>query len=164
MNISPVTFGKAVRVNGSMSEAFDIARLANEKKVPRAERTAQKQAQAIFNDTAIAPAKVVTYQTHLGNNVEDIYVVSGKEAQATNDLYEKMVAGIIDTGNSSESKEEFQSSCKKIQDKHNNILGKILHSAKPNYELNVTYDKRYEAVKSVNKQLPAQRRLLELSL
>ena len=164
MNISPISFGKAVRVNGSINEAFDVARLANEKKVSKSERNAQKQAKAIFDDTSIAPAKVVIHQTHLGNNVEDIYVVSGKDALTSDGLYESMVAGILDAGDKCKTKEEFEKSCKKLQNKHNDISGKLIRNSVPNFEINVTYDKRGEAVKSINKQPPVRRRLLDLSL
>lgn len=149
MNISPVSFGKAVRINGSMREAYDVARLVNEKKVSKSERNAQKQAKEIFDDTSLAPAKVVAYQSHLGNNVKDIYVVSGKEALAADGLYESMVAGILDAGDKCKTKREFEKSCKKIQDKHNDISAKLISDYAQNFEINVTYDKRGEAVKSL---------------
>ena len=53
MKIAPISFGKSVRVNGSTEQAFDIARLANEKKATKVERSAQKEAKAIFDDVNI---------------------------------------------------------------------------------------------------------------
>ena len=71
MNISPVSFGRAVKVNATPEVARMLVREANVK-TPSTEL--QKFAKSIFPDTNIHRAKVVAITP------DEVYIYSGKEA------------------------------------------------------------------------------------
>lgn len=77
MNISPVSFGRAIRVNTTPEVANELARAANVK-TPTNEL--QKYAKSIFDDTSIHKAKVVVIEPN------EVYIFSGKEAKSQTEI------------------------------------------------------------------------------
>lgn len=148
MKISPVSFGRAVKVNGSKDSAYDIARLANEKKVSKSERAAQKEAKAIFDDTDIAKAQVVCETGSRGK--ECVFIVSGKESLELDRLNDKLTNGIILAGDVFGNGEKFTKSCDKQIRKHNfDVHGLLLNSVEK-FDINAIYNPKKTSVKSVN--------------
>ncbi len=84
MKITPVSFGKTVKVYAPHHEAVRIANAANG--APTVSPEVQKQVKNIFNDTAKGHALAISF-----NNEEGIsYILSGKESKEyTRDLYHK---------------------------------------------------------------------------
>ena len=77
MNISPVSFGRAIKVNATVEQANMFAQAANTKS-PSNEL--QKFAKTIFNDTAIHRAKVVVIEP------DEVYIFSGEEAKKQSEI------------------------------------------------------------------------------
>lgn len=156
MRISPISFGKAVRVNDSISEAYDIARLANEKKVSKSERSAQKEAKAIFDDVSIAPAQVMTYVTPY--NDELVYVVSGNESKKLDRINEQVATGIIQAGDAllrdSETHKyhKFDLSKRRQMNQYNQRKRDIALNSNTNYLIEPIYDDKGIAVKSIERK------------
>ncbi len=151
MNISPVSFGKTVRVIGSKDTAYDIARLANEKKVSGEERPAQKIAKSIFNDTNIAQAQVVSVTGTRGK--ENVFIVSGKESLELDKLNDKLADGIILAGDVFKNTEKFSNSCARQMRKHNFDIYGLLISTMADYGISATYNSKGTNIKSINKIL-----------
>lgn len=81
MNISPVSFKKAVYVNGSVENAQDVVYLVNSKKVKLSEKELQAQAKLIFDDAnEKAPAQVYSFDNG------DVYILSGEENKKAKQL------------------------------------------------------------------------------
>ena len=156
MRVSPISFGKAVRVNGSISDAYDIARLANEKKVSKSERSAQKEAKAIFDDVSIAPAQVMTYITPY--NDELVYVVSGKESKKLDRFNEQVATGIIQAGDAllrdSETHKyhKFDLSKRRQMNQYNQKKRDIALNSTTNYLIEPIYDDKGIAVKAIERK------------
>ncbi len=72
MNISPVSFGRAIKVNSTPQDANMLAQSANVR-YPSTEL--QKFAKGIFNDTDIHRAKVIVIEPN------EVYIFSGEEAK-----------------------------------------------------------------------------------
>lgn len=151
MNIAPVSFGKTVRVIGSKDMAYDIARLANDKKASREERTAQKTAKTIFNDTNIAQAQVVSETTYRGK--ENVFIVSGKESLELDKLNDKLANGIILAGDVFGNTEKFGKSCDKQLRKHHFDIHGLILSSKADFDISATYNSKGTNIKSINKIL-----------
>lgn len=82
MNISPVSFKKAVYVNGSVENAKEVAYLVNSKKVKLSERELQAQAKLIFDDAnEKEPALVCSFDNG------DVYILSGEETKKAKSLH-----------------------------------------------------------------------------
>lgn len=77
MDISPISFGKVVKVRDRKSTAENISSLANSRITNATHRLIQKDAKAIFDDaTPSGPVRVITV-----NSGRDVYLVSGDESQ-----------------------------------------------------------------------------------
>lgn len=149
MNINPVSFGKAVRVNGSTNTAYDIARLANEKKASKAERSAQKEAKAIFDDVKTAPAQVVTYKNIY--NKDEVYIVSGNESKKLDKLNDQIATGIIQAGDALDDEHKFKTSMNRQMNHHNQKVKNLLLDSATNYDIDATYDASRTRIKSVDR-------------
>ena len=150
MKIAPVSFGKSVRVNGSIQQAFDIARLANEKKASNAERTAQKEAKSIFNDVDIARAQVATYINPYGET--EVYIVSGKESKKFDRLNDEIANGIIQAGETLKDSTKFKNSVERQTNNHNQKVRKLLLDSTGNFDISAIYDKSQTRVKSIERE------------
>ena len=150
MKIAPISFGKSVRVNGSTEQAFDIARLANEKKATKVERSAQKEAKAIFDDVNIGQAQVATYKTPYGNT--EVYIVSGIESKRLDKLNDQVTLGIIQAGNALEDSHRFQTSTSRQMNHHNQKVRDLLLNTATNYDISVGYDNSGTRVKAVDRE------------
>ena len=150
MKITPISFGKSVRVNGSKEQAYDIARLANEKKASKAERSAQKEAKIIFTDAEKGKVQVATYITPY--NEEEVYLVSGDESNKLDRLNEQIVTGIIQAGDSLGNSDRFQKSATRQMNHHNQKVRDLLLKSATNYDISATYDKSKTRVKSVDRK------------
>ncbi|MBQ8886350.1 MAG: hypothetical protein IJY61_01435 [Candidatus Gastranaerophilales bacterium] len=150
MRITPISFGKSVRVNGSKEQAYDIARLVNEKKVSKAERTAQKEAKRIFTDAEKGKVQVATYITPY--NEEEVYLVSGDESNKLNRLNEQVATGIIQAGDSLGDSNRFNISVRRQMNHHNQKVRDLLLKSATNYDISATYDKSKTRVKSVDRK------------
>lgn len=150
MKIAPISFGKAVRVNGTEQQAFDIARLANEKKATNSERNAQKEAKAIFNDVDVAPAQVATYKTPY--NQTEVYIVSGVESKKLDRLNDELALGIIQAGNALNDSHRFQTSTNRQMNHHNQKVRDLLLNSATNFDISARYDKSNTRVKSVDRE------------
>lgn len=156
MRVSPISFGKAIRVNGSISDAYDIARLANEKKVSKSERSAQKEAKAIFDDVSIAPAQVMTYITPY--NDELVYVVSGKESKKLDRINEQVATGIIQAGDAllrdSETHKyhKFDLSKRRQMNQYNQRKRDLALNSTTNYILRALYNDDNTSVREIERQ------------
>ena len=81
MNITPVSFGKVVKVRGRKSTAENITSLANSVFINSAHKTIQQEAKAIFDDiTPSGQSRVITT-----NRGRDVYIVSGEDAKIISD-------------------------------------------------------------------------------
>ena len=155
MKVAPISFGKAVKVNGSSDVAFDIARLANEKKVSKSERSAQKEVKAIFDDVKTAPARVLTYTTP--NNNEEVYV-SGKESLIASKLDEQVATGIIQAGdalltdNETHKYHKFELSKIRQMNRYNENKKNLALNSSPNFCIEAEYSKDGASVKEVNRK------------
>ena len=153
MRVSPISFGKSVRVNGSKDVAFDIARLANEKKVSKSERSAQKEAKAIFDDVSTAPAQVLTYITPY--HEEEVYVVSGNESKKLDRLDEQVATGIIQAGdallrdNETHKYHKFEVSKNRQMNQYNQRKRDLALNSAQNYSINALYNKDGISLKSI---------------
>ena len=150
MNVRPISFGKSVRVNGTQSQAYDIARLVNENKVSKAERKAQKEAKEIFTDEKKGEVQVATYITPY--NEEEVYLVSGIESQKLDRLNEQIATGIIQAGNSLHDSHRFQTSTNRQMNHYNQMVRDLLLKSATNYDISATYDKSGTRVKSVDRK------------
>lgn len=151
MNVTPISFGKSVRIIGNKEQAYDIARLANEKKVSKAERNAQKEAQAIFDDIAIGDVQIATYTTPY--NEEEVYLVSGIESQKLKRLEEQIATGIIQAGDSlGADSDKFKKSVNRQMSRHNQRVRDLVLNSATNYDISATYNKKNTAVKSVDRK------------
>ena len=156
MRVLPISFGKAVRINGSISDAYDIARLANEKKVSKSERSAQKEAKAIFDDLSIAPAQVMTYVTPY--NDELVYVVSGNESKKLDRYNEQVATGIIQAGDTllrdSETHKyhKFELSKKRQLNNYNQRKRDLALNSTTNYILRALYNDKNTSVRELERQ------------
>ena len=150
MKIAPISFGKAVRVNGTEQQAFDIARLANEKKASNAERSAHKEAKAIFDDVDVAQAQVVTYKTPY--NQTEVYIVSGTESKKLDRLNDELTLGIIQAGNALEDSRRFQTSTNRQMNNYNQKVRNLLLNTATNYNISAKYDKSGTRVKVIDRE------------
>ena len=150
MKITPISFGKSVRVNGSKEQAYDIARLANEKKVSKAERNAQKEAREIFSDSNKGMVQVATYITPY--NEEEIYLVSGDESNRLSRLNEQIATGIIQAGDALGDGDKFKISVKRQMNHHNQKVRDLLLKSATNYDISAIYDTSKTRVKSVDRK------------
>lgn len=81
MNITPVSFGKVVKVRGRKSTAENITSLANSLFPNSTHKTIQQEAKAIFDDiTPSGQARVITT-----NSGRDVYIVSGEDSKIISD-------------------------------------------------------------------------------
>ena len=153
MNVSPVSFGKTVRVNATSDVAFDIARLANEKKVSKSEKSAQKEVKAIFDDVSFAPAQVTTYTNRWGE--EEVYIVSGKESKKIDLLNEQIATGIIQAGDSLlplGKSEKFKKSLDRQYNRYLNQKRDFLLDSATNFSISAIYNPQKTRVKSVSRE------------
>lgn len=149
MKISPVSFGKAVKINGSKEQAFDIARLANDRKAQKSERKAQKEVKAIFDDAYTAPAQVAVFKTR---GKENVYIVSGKEAAKFEELNDKLVNNIILAGTVLGKGDKFNHICKQQMQKNNKEVRNIVLNSAENYSITPVYNHKNSSIKSINKE------------
>ena len=77
MNISPVSFGRAIKVNATTEQANMLAQAAN---VKNPSNELQKFAKSIFDDTSIHRAKVVVIEP------DEVYIFSGEEAKKQSEI------------------------------------------------------------------------------
>lgn len=81
MNISPVSFGKIYKVNGSIEAKNRAVALINSKKpAPIEEETAQRQLKKVFNDVKEGSAQLVTI------NGYDTYILTGQDSEEVSAL------------------------------------------------------------------------------
>lgn len=147
MNISPVSFGKTVRVNSSIEDARRIAELANSSKPYSKEKKAQKQAKEIFNDVT-AEGQAIAIEL---NNGKDVYVLSGDESQKAQQFYEDLVIEILSI---QEPKQSRQSAFDKIMKKTQDTFNKFVDTTESVFELNVSKNKRNTQIENISKQYP----------
>lgn len=85
MNISPVSFGKTVRVNMPEESVYELANLVNSRFAGRADRQLQKDAKAIFSDTYEGCAVVCS-----PDEGKSYYILSGLDASRLNNIRRKI--------------------------------------------------------------------------
>ncbi|MBQ8887764.1 MAG: hypothetical protein IJY61_08700 [Candidatus Gastranaerophilales bacterium] len=87
MNISPVSFGRTVKINAPLKVAQRMSELINQNRSvqDREERTSQQKLKTLFYDANVGSAQAVEVD-------EGIYIVSGEDSQAVSDL--KLDTGI----------------------------------------------------------------------
>lgn len=151
MRILPISFGQTVKVNGSTSNAFDIARLVNDKKVSKSEKHAQQKLKDIFYDVEEGLAQVLTYTNKSGE--EQVYVVSGKESKKLDKIYNKIVNSIIRAGevllSDSHKYQEFENIKDKQLYRYNNAKRDLALDNVTNYSINAIYNKKGTSVKDI---------------
>ena len=94
MRISPVSFGKTVRVLGNRQIAQDMVQLANAKKTKAANTVYQKEIKKVFDDIEVTHTndskKAILWETYDG-----FYILSGSEAKrARKFMQDKMDANL----------------------------------------------------------------------
>ncbi len=94
MNISPISFGKTIKVNSSASNAEKIAYYANGCRLKGTDLNVSRQAKEIFNDAQEGEATVVGLK-----DSGDIYIVSGKESTKIKELQNKLFDTITSSYN-----------------------------------------------------------------
>ncbi|MBQ8634692.1 hypothetical protein IJ425_00880 [bacterium] len=92
MRVTPVSFGKTVRVFGNRQIAQDMVQLANAKKTKAANTVYQKEIKRVFNDIEITPTND-SQKAMLWETDEGLFILSGKEAkQARRCIQDKIQA------------------------------------------------------------------------
>ena len=94
MRVTPVSFGKTVRVLGNKQIAKDMVQLANAKKTKAANTVYQKEIKRVFDDIEVTPTndskKAMLWETYDG-----LYILSGSEAKrARKFMQDKMDANL----------------------------------------------------------------------
>ena len=81
MNISPVSFGRTIRVNAQLNVAKRMAELVNQNRAveDKEERSSQQKLKALFYDSNIGSAQAIELD-------KKSYIVTGDESQAVSDL------------------------------------------------------------------------------
>ena len=92
MRISPISFGKTVRVLGNRPIAQEMVQLANAKKTKSSNTVYQKEIKRVFDDIEVTPTndlkKAMLWETYDG-----LYILSGSEAKrAKKIIQDKIVA------------------------------------------------------------------------
>ena len=86
MNISPVSFGKTVRVFMPENSAYELANILNSKSVKVDEKALQEDAKEIFDDTFEGHAVVCS-----PDDGKSFYILSGNEASRLHDIRVKVI-------------------------------------------------------------------------
>lgn len=81
MNISPVSFGRTIRVNAPLKVAQRMAELVNQNRgvEDREERSSQQKLKTLFYDSNVGGAQAVEVD-------KKTYIVTGDESQSVSDL------------------------------------------------------------------------------
>ena len=92
MRVTPISFGKTVRILSNRQGVQDMVQLANAKKTKAANTVYQKEIKRVFDDIEISPTndskKAMLWETYDG-----LYILSGSEAKrARRIIQDKIVA------------------------------------------------------------------------
>ena len=145
MNISPVSFGKIVKVNGTKSNAQNILSLANSRVLNKEHKQVQVDAKRIFNDrTKNGPVRIYTQ-----NNGQDIYLFSGKESEIAastiaNAREDIGLAKIFMT-----DKKELFKFFKKVSKQTNDIMNQLVRDKQEPYTIQVAEHKGQQRIHKV---------------
>lgn len=142
MRVTPVSFGKTVRVLGNKQIAKDMVQLANAKKTKAANTVYQKEIKRVFDDIEVTPTndskKAMLWETYDG-----LYILSGSEAKrARKFMQDKMDANLkaseIHCGRVYIYKDAAMKNDKLMRER----IEKLIAETKEPYAISVGYDNR----------------------
>ena len=150
MNISPVTFGRAIRINTKDKEVAqriaDIANMTNyEITKPSTEegKALQKYLENIFNDTHLPNGRARVVSSQNG----DIYIFSGKEGSKAFEIAEKTKEKIRENKEFVESLPDRY--CREYQRRHYAVLNQQLFADRNRHILSLVEDGNKNPQKSL---------------
>lgn len=139
MNINGVSshlnFGKTVRVNLNSDGAFKLANVINSSRVSAEDKSLQKDARAIFNDTNNGKAVACS-----PDNGETFYILSGKESVKLHDLRKRKIVALQSILDYYEDGPFLDSSIKYIEKREKSEVKKLISTTKESYLLSLYND------------------------
>ena len=153
MNISPISFGKAVRINSYSADAPDrVVELINGGKPQRGEKSAAKQLKKYFDDINIAPARVVEiYRNGYEGGDYYTYIVTGKTAQKLNAIFaphEQKIKEIREREGYESSKAE-RNEKDRFEAQNTEKIDDIIRDSEDDRTLSVDYNMEQKRIKSI---------------
>lgn len=142
MRLSPVSFGKTVRVLGNRQIAQDMVQLANAKKTKSVNTVYQKEIKRVFDDIEVTPTndskKAMLWEANDG-----IYILSGTEAKRAKKIIQDKVdanfaASEIHWGRIYIYKDTADKNDKRMKER----IEKLIEETKEPYGISIGYDAR----------------------
>ena len=142
MGVTPVSFGKTVRVLGNKQIVQDMVQLANAKKTKAANTVYQKEIKRVFDDIEVTPTndskKAMLWETYDG-----IYILSGTEAKRARKIIQDKVdanfaASEIHWGRIYIYKDAAMKNDKLMRER----IEKLIEETKEPYGISIGYDAR----------------------
>lgn len=151
MNISPVSFGKTVKLTSDHNKAAErVADLINGKKAKTKEKEAQRQLQKYFDDVAISPARAVEICTNDIDNPNAYYIVTGEASKQINKIlgpYDFMAEQVkLEYGENSIQFFDLD----EHYDQYSDAIGEVILDTDDSVVLDVKYDDSKKEVQQIS--------------
>ena len=147
MNISPISFGRTIKVNASYQAASHAAELINNIPPRKGELKVQQQLKNIFYDTDKGRARVVTPNGKKG----DIYIVSGESSEDVKlllkDKQEQLNSAKDNYGKDSYT---YRSINEAEQDRYLDLLKLVILETKEPIEIDIDYSKDKHRIRAID--------------
>ncbi len=145
MNISPVSFGRTVKVNAPYHIAQQAANLVNDFNVSPEEKKVQKQLKSLFSDRSKdGEARVIS----LDKNTS--YILSGDESEKANTFRFEMEEAIEAAGEYYGSGKLLDISIETESERYEDLIKSLISKTEDGTILDIDYDENRQQIKSIN--------------
>lgn len=145
MKITPISFGKTVKINASETAAHEAASLINNPQVDKCCKTVQNKLKQTFNDvTQRGEAYVYTIPEE-----KETFILTGKESEKASEYYEDMIDDTEEMGRYYGAGHLLDISINATFERFQERMKSLINSTRENYEILLDFDERKSKIHKV---------------